>query len=176
MPPLAPALRAPLLGIVALALIVALAVGPVSGAIEAQEQIAAARERLTRAQAAAIRPPQRAPLVAADAEALLAAFRTRLDALAAERAAVIDTATVEPDPAEPTLPRLRADLRGTAEGLYGLLHVLESEAPLIAVEEADLSLRRPADAETGRPTVMRARLTVRGLVPLPKPEAGGRGP
>lgn len=174
LPPLPPTLRAPLLGFAALGLVGVLATGPVSGAIEAQQQITASRERLARAQAAALRPPQRAPLVAADADALLAAFRAHLETLAAERAAVIDAATVEPDPAEPTLPRLRADLRGTAEGLYGLLHALETEAPLMAVEEADLGVTRAADAETDRPTVMRARLTLRGLV-TPQPEAGGRG-
>lgn len=174
LPPLPPALRAPLLGLAALGLVGVLAAGPVSGAIEAQQQIAASRERLARARIAAARPPQQTPLVAEDVDALLTAFRTRLETLAAERAAVIDAATVEPDPAEPTLPRLRADLRGTAEGLYGLLHALETEAPLMVVEEADLGVARAADAETGRPTVMRARLTLRGLLP-PKPEAGGRG-
>lgn len=174
LPPLPPALRAPLLGLAALGLVGVLAAGPVSGAIEAQQQIAASRERLARARIAAARPPQQTPLVAEDVDALLTAFRTRLETLAAERAAVIDAATVEPDPAEPTLPRLRADLRGTAEGLYGLLHALETEAPLMAVEVADLGVARAADAETGRPTVMHARLTLRGLVP-PKPEAGGRG-
>ncbi len=169
--------RPVLVGLAFAGLLAVLAVGPVLGAIEAEGQITAARERLARAREAAARPPQRAPLAGLDTDALLDGFRARLEALASERAAVIDAATVEPDPARPTLPRLQADLRGTTEGLYGLLHALESEAPLVAVEEADLSVLRAADAETARPTVMRARLTARGvLLPSKKPDAPGRTP
>ncbi|WP_342150870.1 GspMb/PilO family protein [Methylorubrum sp. SB2] len=160
-----------------LGLLLALAVGPVSRAIDAQAEIAAARDRLARAQAASTRPPQPAPLTAPDADALLAAFRARLDGLAANRAVVIDAANYEPDPAQPTLPRLRAYLRGTAEGLHGLLHALETEAPLMAVEAADLDVARAADEDGGRPLVMRASLTVRGVqLPPPPPETGGRAP
>lgn len=160
-----------------LGLILMLAVGPVSRAIDAQGEIAAARDRLARAQAAAARPVQPLPLVAADADGLLAAFRARLDTLAGSRAVVIDATNLEADPVQPTLPRLHAFLRGTAEGLHGLMHALETEAPLIAVEAAELDIARTADEESGRPLVMRASLTVRGvqLPPLP-PETGGRVP
>lgn len=160
-----------------LGLLLMLAVGPVSRAIDAQGEIAAARDRLARAQAASARPPQPAPLVAADADGLLAAFRARLDGLAGSRAVVIDATTLEPDPAQPTLPRLRAFLRGTAEGLHGLLHALETEAPLIAIEAADLDIARVADEEGGRPLVMRASLALRGVqLTPPPPETGGRAP
>ncbi|SFK96529.1 GspMb/PilO family protein [Methylorubrum salsuginis] len=160
-----------------LGLLLALAIGPVSRAIDADTQIAAARDRLARAQAAAARPPQPAPLVAADADGLLAAFRARLQTLAGSRAVVIDTTNLEADPAQPTLPRLRAFLRGTAEGLHDLLQALETEAPLMAVEAAEFDIARAADEEGGRPLVMRASLTLRGVqLPPPPPETGGRAP
>lgn len=156
-------------------LLLALAVGPVSTALDAQSQIATARDRLARAQAAAARPPQPAPLVAADADALLAAFRGRLDTLAANRAVVIDFAGLDADPAQPVLVRLRAHLRGTAEGLHGLLHALETEAPRLAIEAAEFDVARAADEDGGRPLVMRAGLTVRGVL-APPPESGGPAP
>lgn len=161
-----------------LGLLLALAVGPVSRAVEVQGDIATARDRLARAQAAAARPPQPAPLVAGDADALLVAFRARLEALAAGRAVVIDAAGLDPDPAQPTLPRLRTHLRGTAEGLHGLLHTLETEAPLLVAESAELDVARAADEEGGRPLLMRASLTLRGvqLPPPPATDAGGRAP
>lgn len=169
--------RTVLIGIGALVLVLGIAAGPVLSAIEAQGQIAAARARLVQAQAAAARPPQPTPLFASDTDALLAAFRDRLDRLAAGRAVVIDATTVDSDPAQPTLPRLRVSLRGTTEGLYGLLHVLETEPPLLAVEDANLGVDRAADAESGRPGVMRASLTLRGvLLPSPPSDAGGRAP
>lgn len=161
-----------LLGTLALGLILAAAAGPVGEAFDAAAQIEAGRERLVRARAAANRTPLPAPLSGADAEGLLAAFRARLDDLAGSRAAVVERADLEPDPDRPTLPRLRASLRGTAEGLYGLLHALETEAPLIAVEAAELGIERAADAETGRPTVMRVSLTARGVLLPPAPPAG----
>ena len=171
-------IRPLLLGLGGIGLILGLAAGPVSGAIEAQGQIAAARDHLARAQAAAARPPLPAPLVAPDGDALLAAFRGRLEGLALGRAVVIDWAGLDPDPARPALPRLRTSLRGTADGLHGLLHALETEAPLLAVEEAELDIARAADEEGGRPLVMRASLTLRGVVvpPAPPPDAGGRAP
>lgn len=169
--------RPVLAALAGLGLLLGLAVGPVSRAIDAQSEIAAARDRLARAQAAAARPPQPAPLVAAEADGLTAAFRGRLETLAGSRAVVIDAAVLEPDPAQPTLPRLRAFLRGTAEGLHGLLHALETEAPLLAIEAAELDVDRAADEEGGRPLVMRASLTLRGVqAPPPPPETGGRAP
>lgn len=161
-----------LVGTLGLGLILAAAAGPVGEAFDAASQIESGRERLVRARAAANRTPLPAPLSAADAEGLLAAFRARLDALAGARAARVEQAELEPDPDRPTLPRLRASLRGTAEGLYGLLHALETEAPLVAVEEAELRVERAADAETGRPTVMRVSLTARGVLMPPVSPAG----
>lgn len=170
--------RPGLVGLGCFGLLLGLAVGPVSRAVEAEDQIATARDRLVRAQAAAARPPQPAPLFATDADALLAAFRGRLDGLVAGRAVVIDGSAVDPDPGQPTLPRLRAQLRGTAQDLHGLLHALETEAPLLAVEAADLDVARAADQEGGRPTIMRASLTLRGVLPPPAPPADetGRAP
>ena len=66
-------------------------------------------------------------------------------------------------------------LRGTAEGLHGLLAALETEAPLIVPEEAVLSVERPADPEISRATVMRLTLTVRGVL-LPAPTTGRPAP
>ena len=79
-----------------------------------------------------------------------AAFRTRLDGLAAPQAVVIDWTGLEADPARPDLPRLRARLRGTAGGLHGLMHALETGTPLMAIEEADLDVERPADPAIGQ--------------------------
>ncbi len=143
-------------------------------AVEAADQIAAARARLARMREAAARPPAPLPLAGPDANALLANFRARLEGLADGRAALVDGTEIELDPARPTLPRLRAILRGTAEGLHGLLHALESEAPLVAVEEAEIAVARPADAESGRPTLMQVALTARGVVDAPAEPAGIR--
>lgn len=160
-----------------LGLILGLAAGPVGAAFEAAAQIEAARERLARARAAAIRAPLPVPLSGADTEALLSAFRAHLEDLAGARAAVVERADLEPDPDRPTLPRLRASLRGTAEGLHGLLQALETEAPLVAIEEAELGIERAADAETGRPTVMRVSLSARGvLIPPAPPQVAGAVP
>lgn len=165
-----------LAGLAGLGLALALAVGPVLEAVEAQGSVAEARARLVRAQAAAARVPVPPPLVGADADALVAAFRARLEGLAAERAALLTEAEIQPDPARPALPRLRAAFRGTAEGLHGLVHALESEVPLMVIEEADLGVERPADPEIGRGTVMRLGLVVRGVVLPAKPEAGSSSP
>ncbi len=151
----------------ALAVLVALAAGPVSSALDAAAEIDAARLRLDRAREQVARPAAGLPLVAPDGEALLAAFRAHLDALGP--GALVDIATLEPDPAKPDLPRLRASIRGTAQGLHGLMHAVETGTPLVAVEEADLSVDRPADSDIGRPTILRLALTVRGVVSAPKP-------
>ncbi len=170
-----PAVRPLLIGLLALGVAIVLGTGPVLDALAAADDIAAARDRLARAQAAAAAAPAPAPLSAADEAGLVIAFRSRLDALAAGRSATVDGAGLQPDPARPTLPRLSASLRGTAEGLHGLLAALESEAPLIVPEEAVLSVERPADSEIGRATVMRLNLTVRGVL-LPAPTTGRTGP
>lgn len=167
---LSPAVRPLLVRLAAFGLLLAVAAGPVSSALDATGEIAAARERLDRARAMAARPPVALPLSATDGEGLLAAFRGRLDALVGEAAVVVDSATIEPDPARPDLPRLRANLRGTAQGLHGVMHALETGSPLVAVEEADLGIERPADAEIGRPTVMRLTVVVRGVVAGRPPE------
>lgn len=160
----------PLLGrLVGGGLLLALGAAAVSSSLDASARIDAARERLDRARERASRPAPVPPLVAADGEALLSAFRARLDALAADRAVVIDAATLDPDPGRPDLPRLRGMLRGTAEGLHGLVHALESGPPLVALEEADLGVERPADAEIGRPTLMRLALVTRGVIAPPAP-------
>ncbi len=164
-----------LLGLAGLALAAALGTGPVLDALAAQDEIALARDRLARAQAAAASPLLPAPLSAADEAGLVIAFRARLDALAAERTVLVDGAGAQHDPARPTLPRLSASLRGTAEGLHGLLQALETGAPLIVPEEAALSVERPADPEIGRATVMRLNLTVRGVL-LPAPAHGTSAP
>ncbi|CAO4192462.1 hypothetical protein LFADAHJC_LOCUS792 [Methylorubrum extorquens] len=159
-----------LFGVLAVGLILALVAGPVGEAVEAAAQIEAGRDRLDRARAAASRPPLPIPLAGSSEAALLASFRERLESLAGARAAVVERADLEADPDRPTLPRLRASVRGTAEGLHGLLHALETESPLGTVEEAELGIERAADRETGRPTVMRASLTARGvLIPPPAP-------
>ncbi|MDF9790814.1 hypothetical protein M2440_001515 [Methylorubrum extorquens] len=148
------------------------AADPVGEAVEAAAQIEVGRERFDRARAAASRPPLPIPLAGSSGEELLAIFRQRLESLAGARAAVVERADLEADPDRPTLPRLRASVRGTAEGLQGLLHALETESPLVAVEEAELGIERAADRETGRPTVMRASLIARGvLIPPPVPGA-----
>ncbi|GJE18842.1 hypothetical protein AIGOOFII_3575 [Methylobacterium marchantiae] len=131
---------------------------------EAAEQIAGSRELLARTRAAADRPPPPAPLWATDEAALLAAFRARLDGLAAGRAVLLDDARLDRDADRPTAPRLAATLRGTTEGLHGLLLALETQPPLAVVETADLAVLRPADAETGWPTVMRLSLSLRGAL------------
>jgi hypothetical protein len=146
------------------------AAGPVFLAFEASGEIEAARDRLHRARDMAARPVAVPPLVAPDGGALVAAFRTRLDALAAGEAVVVDAAVIEADPARPDLPRLRGTLRGTASGLHGVMHALESGTPLMAIEEADLGIERPADSEIGRPTLMRLALTVRGVIAGKAPE------
>lgn len=169
------AVRTLLVRIGAIGLLLAVGAGPVLSALDAAGEIEAARTRLDRAREQASRPPVVPPLAAADGDALLAAFRTRLDALAATGAVVIDRTLLDPDPAKPTLPRLRAALRGTAEGLHGLVYALETGSPLVAVEEADLDVERPADAEIGRPTTMRLALTARGVL-TGKPSVPGRAP
>ena len=138
--------------------------GPVADRLEAREQIADARGRLAQMREAAGRPAPAAPLWAADETALLAAFRARLDGLAAGRAVLIDAARLETDPARPGAPRLAAEIRGSAEGLHGLLRDLEGGAPQVAIETADLAVARAAEAEEGRPTLMRLALAARGLV------------
>jgi len=158
------AARPVLVRLAAFGLLLAVGAGPVSLALDAAGEIDAARERLDKAREVAARPAAVPPLSAPDGGALAAAFRDRLDALAAGRAVVVDAAALEVDPARPDLPRLRATLRGTGAGLHGLMQALETGAPLMAVEEADLGLDRPADAEIGRPTVMRLALTVRGVI------------
>lgn len=163
--------RALLLGLAGLSLAAAVATGPVLDALGAADDIAAARDRLARAHRAAAAPPVPAPLSAPDESSLVLAFQSRLAALAAGRVAVVDGTGISRDPARPTLPRLSASLRGTAEGLHGLLEALETEPPLIVPEEAELSIERPADPEIGRATVMRLTLTVRGVL-LPAPPAG----
>ncbi|WP_187278756.1 GspMb/PilO family protein [Methylobacterium sp. WL12] len=155
-------------------LLLALAVGPVLDAWETADRIAASRDALVRACEAAARPPVPVPLVGNGADALLGAFRGRLDALVAERAAVIDRAELEADPARPALPRLRASLRGTADALQGLLDALETQAPLVAVEEAEIRVERPADPDLERPTGLRLALTVRGVL-LPEPGSTAPG-
>lgn len=170
------ALRPLLVRLAGCGLLLALGAGAVSSSLDASSAIETARDRLDRARERAARPESVPPLVAADGEALLAAFRARLDALAADRAVVIDAATLDPDPARPDLPRLRGMLRGTAEGLHGLVHALETGAPLVALEEADLGIERPADGEIGRPTLMRLSFVARGVVvpPIPSPAPSPR--
>ncbi|MCF4125472.1 GspMb/PilO family protein [Methylobacterium sp. SyP6R] len=159
-----------LLGLAGLGLAAALGTGPVLDALAAQDDIAMARDRLARAQAAALAPPAPAPLSAADEAGLVAAFQSRLTALAAERSVAFDGAGIQPDLSRPTLPRLSASLRGTAEGLHGLLDALETGIPLVVLEEAEISVERPADPEIGRATVLRLTLTARGVLP-PAPAA-----
>ncbi|MCJ2085269.1 hypothetical protein MKK88_04565 [Methylobacterium sp. E-005] len=161
------AARPLLVRLAALVLLAAIATAPLSAALDAANAIDAARDRLGRARALAARPPVTPPLVAADGDTLLAAFRDRLDALAAGRAIVIDAATLEPDAARPDLPRLRVWLRGTSAGLHGLLHALDGEAPRLVVEEADLSVARPADGEIGRPTILNLVVMARGVIAPP---------
>lgn len=163
------ALRPLLVRLAGCGLLLALGAGAVSSSLDASSAIDAARERLDRARDRASRPESVPPLAAADGEALLAAFRARLDTLAADRAVVIDLTTLDPDPGRPDLPRLRGMLRGTAEGLHGLAHALETGTPRVALEEADLGIERPADSEIGRPTLMRLILVARGVVVPPAP-------
>ncbi len=169
------AARPVLVRLAALGLLLAVGAGPVSRALDASGEIDAARERLDRARAMAARPAAVPPLAAPDGGALVVAFRNRLDTLAASEAVVVDAAILEADPARPDLPRLRGTLRGTATGLHGLMRALETGVPLMAVEEADLGIDRPADAEIGRPTLMRLGLTVRGVIAGQAPEPR-RGP
>lgn len=168
--------RPRLVALAGLAVALGLASGPVLEAVETESQIAAARARLARMREAAARPPAPVPLAGPDANGLLARFRARLEGLAEGRAALIDGTEIELDPARPTLPRLRASLRGTAEGLHGLLHALESEAPLVAVEAAEIAVARAADAESGRPTLMRVALTARGVIDAPSEASAQAGP
>ncbi|MBX9699798.1 MAG: hypothetical protein K2X74_10185 [Acetobacteraceae bacterium] len=142
---------------------------------EAQGQIAEARVLLSRTRAAASRPPLPAPLWATDDAALLTAFRARLDGVMAGRAVLLDASGLELDPGRPNAPRLSATLRGTAEGLHGLLLALETQSLLAVVESARLVSARAADAETGWPTVMQLSLTLRGAV-VPAPAGGDPGP
>ncbi|WP_232628507.1 GspMb/PilO family protein [Methylobacterium sp. Leaf118] len=161
-----------LLGLFGSGLALVLILDHAGAAFDASARIDTARERLARLHRMAARPPLPPVLTAPDADGLLAAFRGRLDALAGGRAVVLDRSELERDPDHPDRPRLRAVIRGTAAGLHGLLHALETEAPILAIEEADLDVERAADPETGRPTVMRAALTARGLVlPPVGPEA-----
>lgn len=162
------ALRPLLVRLAGFGALLALGAGAVSASLDASAEIAVARDRLDRAQARAARPDAVPPLTGADGETLLAAFRTRLDALAADRAVVIDTTGLDPDPSRPDLPRLHGSLHGTAEGLHGFVQALETGTPLVVLEQADLGIDRPADAEIGRPTIMRLVLTARGVV-LPPP-------
>ncbi len=165
------ALRPLLVRLAGCGLLLALGAGAVSSSLDASSAIETARDRLDRARERASRPDPIPPLVAADGEVLLAAFRARLDALAADRAVLIGAAALDPDPGHPDLPRLRAMLRGTAEGLHGLVFALETGAPFVALEEADLGIERPADAELGRPTLMRLTLVTRGVVAPPAPSS-----
>ncbi|SFH07604.1 type II secretion system protein GspM [Methylobacterium gossipiicola] len=132
--------------------------------LDARERIAESRDLLGRTRAAAERPAPVPPLWAADESALLAAFRARLEGLTASRALLLDDARLDPDAARPTAPRLGATLRGTAEGLHSLLLALETQSPLMVVETADITVARPADAETGRPTVMQLTFALRGAL------------
>ncbi|MCJ2012628.1 hypothetical protein [Methylobacterium sp. J-076] len=163
------ALRPLLVRLAGAGALLALMAGAVLSSLDASGAIEAARERLDRAQARAAQAPVAPPLVAADGDALLAAFRGRLDTLAADRAVIVDAATLEADPARPGVPRLRGTLRGTAEGLHGLAYALETGTPPVAVEEADLGIERPADSEIGRPLLMRMVVTARGVVVPPAP-------
>ncbi|KQP29665.1 hypothetical protein ASF49_16025 [Methylobacterium sp. Leaf104] len=142
---------------------------------EADEQIAGSRALLARTRAAANRPAPPAPLWGTDEAALLAAFRTRLDGLAADRAVLLDETRLERDAERPTAPRLAATLRGTTEGLHGLLLALETQTPLAVVETADLSALRPAEPEAGWPTVMRLSLSLRGALAAPPADTVGSG-
>lgn len=135
-----------------------------SDVMDAQDRIADGRDLLSRTRAAAERPAGPTPLWAADESALLAAFRARLDGLMASRTLLLDDARLDPDAARPTAPRLSATLRGTAEGLHGLLLALETQGPLMVVETADLTVARAADAETGRPTIMQLTVALRGAL------------
>ncbi|WFT81435.1 GspMb/PilO family protein [Methylobacterium sp. CB376] len=117
---------------------------------------------------AAARPTGLVPLFAADAPALLAAFRARLDALAAGRAVLVDAVHVEPDPGRLEAPRLAAVLRGTTEGLRGLLLALETEEPLVVLDRADLTIVQAAEPEAERPTLLQLALAARGVVVPPR--------
>ncbi|MEA1832128.1 hypothetical protein U8607_08530 [Methylobacterium durans] len=142
----------------------------VSALLETRSEISDARARLGRLQAASARPAPAAPLSAGDEAALLGAFRARLDALAGGRAVVLDGARIEPDAGSPTMPRLHAEMRGTAEGLYGLLRDLETGAPPLVVETAEIGVLRPAEPAEERPTVLRLGLAARGaLLPAEAP-------
>ena len=158
------AYRPLLVRLAAILVLAAIAATPLSAALDAARAIDAARDRLDRVRALAARPPVIPPLVAADGDKLQAAFRGRLDTLAAEGAVIIDATTIEADPARPDLPRLHAQLRGTAAGLHGLLYALDSGTPRLAVEEADLAIERLADAKIGRPTILRLTVTARGVI------------
>lgn len=137
--------------------------------VEARDHIAEGRALLGRTRAAANRPPLPAPFWGPDEAALLSAFRDRLDGLVAGRAVLLDESRLDSDPDRPAAPRLIATLRGTAEGLHGLLLALETQGPLAVIETAQLTAPRAADAETGRPTLMHLSLSLRGALVAPPP-------
>ncbi len=143
-------------------------------ALAAQDDIAMARDRLARAQAAALAPPAPGALERCGR----GRPRRRLPVPphraggGAERR--IRRAGIQPDLSRPTLPRLSASLRGTAEGLHGLLDALETGIPLVVLEEAEISVERPADPEIGRATVLRLTLTARGVLPPARPPKQSR--
>ncbi len=150
--------------------------GPVADIGELGDGIAEARERLARTRAAAARPVPSTPFAGGDAEAVSAAFRARIEAALAGRAVILEGVTVIADLDQARLPVLSAALRGTAEGLHGVLSDLDAGIPRVAAETADISVASPADADEERPTVLRLSLAVRGLLAPadapPRPEAG----
>ncbi|MDR7038617.1 hypothetical protein J2X36_003387 [Methylobacterium sp. BE186] len=135
-----------------------------AGLIDARAEVSAARAHLGRLQAASLRPAPGAPLSATDEAGLLAAFRGRLDALASGRAVVVDGLRVGPDAGSPTMPLLHAEMRGTAEGLHGLLRDLETGPPVVVVETAEIGVARSAEEAGEHPAILRLGLAARGVL------------
>ncbi|KQU05706.1 hypothetical protein ASG60_03375 [Methylobacterium sp. Leaf469] len=169
--------RAPvLLALGALAVLGLAVAGPVSEIRELGNGIAEARDRLARTRAAAARPVPSTPFSGVDADAVSAAFRARIETAIAGRAVILEDVTVVPDPDQVRLPLLNAALRGTAEGLHGVLAELDGGLPRVRTETAEIAVASPADADEERPTLLRLSLTVRGLLAPadapPRPETG----
>ncbi|MGY2050991.1 hypothetical protein [Methylobacterium sp. JK268] len=164
--------RAALLALAALAAAGGLGAAALLPLVDTAAEIDQARTLLGRVVEAGERAGPPAPLWAADPASLQAAFRSRLDGLAAGRTVLLDDVRLDFDPRRPTLPVMTAMLRGTTEGLRGLLLALETQAPLVVVESAELALLSPADAAAARPTVLRLTLAARGVL---VPAAPGPG-
>jgi hypothetical protein len=144
-----------------------------SAALDTEADISRTRNLLARTKAG-LQPRMNIPLWATDEASLLAAFRARIATLTVGRAVLVNNVHLVPDPARPLAPILAASLRGTTQGLQGLLLDLETQPPFIVVETADLSLLKAADAEEDRPTILGASLTARGFLAPTKPALRNR--